>query len=83
MPFVTVTPRQIHLEDLSVTTSPTPTPSSQYVGGVGTTNLTPISVVLYSAFIQASDDTAAAAAGVNLGFIYYNTTSSALKARLT
>lgn len=83
MSFVTVTPRPIYLEDLAVSTSPSPTPVSEYVGGVGTTPLTPISMVLYSAFTQAANDSAAATAGVSVGYIYYNTTTSALKTRMS
>jgi hypothetical protein len=78
---VTITPRKIFLEDLELSTSTAPSTSNQYVGGLGTVPLTPISAVLYSAFGAYSNDTTAAAGGIALGQIYYNTTSNALFAR--
>ena len=78
---VTITPRKIFLEDLQLTTSQAPATSNQTVGGVGTVPLTPISAVLYSSFGAYSNDTTAAAGGIQLGQIYYNTTYSALFAR--
>ena len=78
---VTITPRKVFLEDLELSTSHAPATSDQEVGGVGTVPLTPISAVLYSAFGAYSNDTTAAAGGVILGQIYYNTTYGALFAR--
>lgn len=80
---LTLTPRKIFLEDLNVTTSQAPTPSNQYVAGVGTVPLTPIAAVLYSAFGAYTNDSTASSGGIALGQVYYNTTISALKARLT
>jgi hypothetical protein len=80
---VTITPRKLFQEDLNLTTDYTPTPSSQYVGGIGTLPLTPINAVLYSSFGAYTNDTTAAAGGIALGQIYYNTTSHALFARRT
>ena len=78
-----LTPRLIYAQDVALTTNPNAPDVSQEVLGVGVVPLSPIDAVLYSAFTQAANDAAAAAAGVALGFIYYNTTFSALKARLT
>lgn len=82
MAFVTVTPRKIFLEDLEVTTAQAPTPSTQYVGGVGNTNLTPIAVVLYSAFSSYANDAAAAAGGVPVGGLYFSSTYTTLHTRM-
>jgi hypothetical protein len=68
---LTITPRKIFLEDLEVSTSPSPSTSDQEVGGVGTVPLTPISAVLYSAFPSYSNQTAANAA-LAAGRIYYD-----------
>lgn len=80
---VTLTPRLIFKEDLSLTTSASQPTSSQYVAGIGPTTLHLIDAVLYSAFGQYANDAAAAAAGVNLGSLYYNTTDSTIHARLS
>ena len=78
-----IIPRKIFLEDLEVSTHQNPGTSNQYVKGVGTVPLTPISVVLYSAFSPYANDAAAAADGIGLGALYYNTTDSQLHARLS
>jgi hypothetical protein len=65
--------RFIYQEDLA--TSATPNTVNDTVMGVGTVALTP--------FCSAASDAAAAAAGVNLGEIYMNTSTNRLKARLT
>jgi len=78
-----ITPRKIFLEDLSVSTHHDPGTSDQYVKGVGTVPLTPISMVLYSAFGSYANDAAAAADGLGLGALYYNSTDSKLHARIT
>lgn len=78
-----LTPRKTFKEDLHLTTDPNAPQVSSEVLGVGIVPLTPIDAVFYSAFTQASNDATAAAAGVAVGFIYYNTTSGALKARMT
>lgn len=70
---VTIKPRPIYIEDLSLTTSNAPTLQSQTVGGLGITSLTPISAVLYSAF-PAYANRAAATSGIGAGRIYYDTT---------
>ncbi len=80
---VTVTPRKLFKEDLQLTTSPNASTSNQTVLGLGTVALNPIDAVLYSVFTQAANDAAAGTAGIAVGEIYYNTTSSKLKARMT
>lgn len=80
---VTITPRKLFKEDLQLTTSPSAAASNQTVLGLGTVALSPIDAVLYSAFSQALNDSAAASQGVAVGEIYYNTTTSKLKARMS
>lgn len=81
MPSVTITPRQIFIEDLKLTTSPTQPTSNQFVEGVGTVPLTLIDMIRYSAFGQYVNDAAATVAGLALGQIYFNTTLQALKSK--
>jgi hypothetical protein len=81
--IVTITPRKTFLEDLNVTTSPNPTPTATTVMGVGAVSLTPISAVLYSAFGQYANDAAAAAGGVAVGYLYYNTSTNLIKTRMS
>lgn len=82
MAFLTVTPRPIYLEDLAVSTSQAPATVSEYVGGVGDTNLTPIAVVLYSAFSSYANDAAAAAGGVPVGGLYFSSAYNTLHTRM-
>lgn len=77
-----LTPRKLFIEDCQLTTDPNAPQVASEVLGVGVVNLTQIDAVRYSAFTQAANDSAAASAGVGLGFIYYNTASSALKVRM-
>jgi hypothetical protein len=77
-----ISPRKLFVEDCQLTIDPNAPQVASEVLGVGIVNLTQIDAVRYSAFTQAANDAAAATAGVGLGFIYYNTTSSALKARM-
>lgn len=79
---VTITPRKLFKEDIQLTTNPNAATSSQTVLGLGTVALNPVDAVLYSAFVQASNDSSAGTAGVAVGEIYYNTVSSKLKARM-
>ena len=81
--IVTISPRPIYLEDLAVSTSNAPATVSEEVMGVGTVPLTPISAVLYSAFTSYANDAAAAAGGVLVGQLYYNSTHSALHVRMS
>jgi len=82
---VTLTPRLICLEDLSTTTNPSGATVSMTVLGapINPVTLNKLALVLLTQFTQAANDGAAATAGVGLGFVYYSTTSSALKARMT
>lgn len=80
---VTITPRKLFKEDLQLTTNPSAATSNQTVLGLGTVALNPIDAVLYSAFVQAVDDQAAHNAGVDKGYLYYNTTTSKLKTQMT
>lgn len=68
---VTITPRKTFLEDLNLTTDYAPTQSDQFVGGLGVVPLTPISLVLYSAFPSYADLSTANAALV-AGRIYFD-----------
>lgn len=78
-----ITPRKLFLEDIQVTTDHTPTPSTQYVLGAGNVPLTPVALVLYSAFGSYANDAAAAAGGVAIGSIYYSTTYNSLHTRMS
>ena len=80
---VNVTPRKICLEDIQVSASPSPGTVSMYVMGAGTVPLTPVSMVLYSAFSSYANDAAAAVGGVAVGGLYYSTTYSALHTRMS
>jgi hypothetical protein len=80
---LTLTPRKIYKEDLALSTSPSPTPISEYVLGVGNVPLNPINAVMYSSFGQYANDAAAAAGGVGVGYLYYNTSASAIKVRMS
>ncbi len=80
---LTLTPRKIYKEDLALSTSPSATPISEYVLGVGNTPLNPVDAVLYSSFGQYSSDAAAAAGGVGVGYLYYNTSTSKIKVRMS
>ena len=83
--ILTGTPRPLYLEDLAVTTDPDGETASVTVYGapINPNTLHKIAVVLYTAFQQAANDVAAAAAGVAVGTVYYNTTTSTRKARMT
>lgn len=81
--IVTISPRSIYIEDLALSTSNAPATVNEEVMGVGTVPLTPISAVLYSAFSSYANDVAAAAGGVLVGQIYWNSTNSALHVRMS
>jgi len=51
--------------------------------GVGTVPLTPISAMLYSDLHPYADDAAAAAGGIGVGYMYWNSTTSLPKTRMT
>ena len=68
---VTITPRPVYQEDVSLTTDYTPTPVEVEVGGLGPVDLTPINAVLYSAFPSYANVTAANTA-LAAGRIYFD-----------
>ena|ERR1039457_5848350 len=81
MSTATVTPRPIGIEDLAVTLTPSGDTFSATVLGVGPgQTLTKIPITLLTQLKSAANDTAAAAAGVNAGQVYMNTTENALHA---
>lgn len=82
---ITLTPRLLYLEDLATTTNASGETESVTVLGEPSNPvlLHKIPAVLLTAFTQAANDSAASAAGVQLGEIYYNTTASKLYARRT
>lgn len=82
MPAATITPRLIALEDLNTTTLPAGEAYSAEVLGAGTTTLHKLALVLLTQFGQYASDSAAAAGGVALGEIYYQTGANKLHARL-
>jgi hypothetical protein len=81
----TITPRKLYVEDLDLTTNASGATASTNVLGAPSNPVTvnKIDMVRLTQFTQAANDAAAAAAGVNLGEVYYNTTNSKLHARLT
>lgn len=81
--IVTIIPRKIFLEDLHISTSNAPATVDQEVAGVGTVPLTPISVMLYSDLHPYADDSAAAAGGIGVGYMYWNSTTSLPKTRMS
>jgi len=68
---LTITPRQVFQEDLSLTTDYAPTPVDVEVGGLGEVPLTPINAVLYSAFPSYANQ-AAANTALAAGRIYFD-----------
>jgi hypothetical protein len=82
---ITLTPRLIYLEDVATTANASGETANVNVLGaaVNPVALNKIPVVLLTDFTQAANDVAAGVAGVAVGFVYYNTTSSALKTRMT
>jgi hypothetical protein len=68
---VTITPRLIFQEDLSLTTDYAPTQEDVEIGGLGTVPVTPINAVLYSAFPSYANVTAANTA-LAAGRIYFD-----------
>lgn len=76
-------PRLIAVEDLAASAAPGQTFVDEVLGlGPGQV-LTKIPITLLTQLKSAANDAAAAAAGVNVGQIYYNTTETALHARMT
>jgi len=85
MPDITLTPRAIYLEDLAVTTNASGETASVTVLGEATNpqTLNKIALIQLTDFGQYVNDAAAAAGGVAVGEIYYSTTLSNLKTRMT
>ncbi len=83
--IVTITPRKIYLEDVATTTTASGETASVNVAGEASNpqTLHKLALVLLTQFTAAANDAAAAADGVALGQVYYNTTASALYARRT
>jgi len=82
---ITLTPRLLYLEDLATTSNASGETASVTVLGeaVNPVTLNKIPVVLLTDFTQAANDGAAATAGVTVGEVYYSTTLSNLKTRMT
>jgi hypothetical protein len=82
---VTVTPRLICLEDVSVTTNPSgETVAMNVLGAAGNPQtLNKLALMLLTSLTQAANDAAAATAGVALGELYYCTGDSKPHSRLT
>jgi hypothetical protein len=80
---VTITPRKIYLEDLATTSNASGETASVTVAGEASNpqTLNKIALLLLTDLTQAANDAAAAAAGVAVGQVYYNTTNSAPHAR--
>lgn len=82
---ITITPRLLFIEDLSLTTSPSIQQTTVNVDGATSnpTTVTLIDMVRYSAFTSAPNDVAAAGAGVNVGDVYFNSTNNLLHTRMS
>ncbi len=76
-------PRTIVKEDLHLATVPNPTQVTKTIMGAGDLLVTPIDAVLYSAFGSYANDGAAAAGGVLVGQLYWNTTNNKLHTRMS
>lgn len=77
-----ITFRKLGIEDIEVTDTPGDTFQAT-VWGAGTQTLTKVPLTLLTQLTAAADDSAAATAGVSVGQIYFNTTHSALWARMS
>lgn len=82
---ITLTPRKIYVEDLELTTNAAgATAAVNVLGAAGNPQtLNKVDMVRLTQFTSAANDVAAAAAGVNVGQVYYNSTESALHTRMT
>jgi hypothetical protein len=82
---ITLTPRLLYKEDIAFTTNPSGETASVTVLGAPTNpnTLNKVPAVLLTMFTQAANDAAAAAAGVNVGQIYYHTGEGGLHTRMT
>lgn len=80
MPVSTITPRLICKEDLNRTTTRGETTTAEVLGA-GLVTLNKVDLWFLSDYTAAANDAAAAAAGVEVFEIYYNTTRNKLKAR--
>ncbi len=82
---VTLTPRKIFLEDFDLATTPAGGTASVNVLGApaNPVTLTKLSPFLLTSLGQYANDAAAAAGGVGLGALYWNTADGKVHARLT
>lgn len=78
---IQISPRKIHKEDLATTTTRGET-AVENVMGLGSTTLTKVDAIFLSDLTAAADDAAAATAGVGVGYLYFNTTTSLPKVRM-
>lgn len=79
--LVRLTPRKIYKDDLRLATTPNPATVNELVMGAGRQDLTPCDFLVLSNLTQATGDAGAAAAGVPVGALYWNTTTSRVHAR--
>ena len=82
---ITITPRLLFVEDMALTTSPVIQQTTTNIdGAVGNpTTVTLIDMVRYTAFTSAPNDVAAAGSGINVGDVYYNSTTNRLHTRMS
>lgn len=83
MPSLVVTSRKLFKEDLYTSTDHTPATVNQTVGGVGTVALTPVNAFFYSDVGAYANDAAAAAGGLNVGDLYYDSVNLRLRVRMS
>jgi hypothetical protein len=81
---VVVTPRQLYVEDMVITTVPTgDTDTVTVLGAAGSQALNKVPIKLLTQLVQAANDAGAAAGGVAIGDCYYSTTTTRLRTRMT
>ncbi len=82
---ITLTPRLLYKEDMSLATVPTGLSTTDTVlttTGPQTLSVTKLDIVFYSSFTIAANDVAAAAGGVGVGVVYC-TPAGVLRTRMS
>lgn len=79
---LTLTVRPLYQEDFDPTTIPSGNTVTVNVLSVGAVPLTRVPLTLLTQLFSAANDAAAAAGGVSVGQIYYNTTDTSLHTRM-
>lgn len=80
---VELTFRPIYMEDIASTKVPTGDNATVEVLGSGSQSLQKVPLTLLTQLVSAADDSAAATGGVLVGEVYYNTTRTRLRTRMS